>query len=168
VLAINKMDLVDYSEAVYKFILKDYAAFAKNLGMTDFEAIPMSALKGDNVIEAGDAMDWYEGPSLLRYLETVSVARARTAAGFRMPVQWVNRPNLDFRGFAGRIVSGQIQPGDKIMAMPSGKQSTIKKIISMDRDLEQAGPDQSVTLTLDDEIDITRGNIICDIESGGF
>ena len=162
VLAVNKMDLVDYSQQVFSDIEIAYRAFAKELGgIEHITAIPMSALEGDNIIERSKAMDWYNGPVLLEHLETVGVRDVAQAKAFRMPVQWVNRPNLDFRGFSGFISSGAVKPGDQIKVLPSAKESTVARIVTMDGDLDEAVAGQSVTLTLEDEIDISRGDMIC-------
>ena len=161
VLAINKMDLVDYSKEVFERIEEEYRAFATPLGITDIVAIPVSALVGDNVIEPSAKMDWYHGSTLMGHLETVKVDDDLRAKPFRMPVQWVNRPNLDFRGFSGFVGSGSIRPGDRIKALPSAKESKVARIVTQDGDLEEAIAGQSVTLTLEDEIDISRGDVIC-------
>ncbi len=161
VLAVNKMDLVDYEQSVFDSILADYSAFAANIGITDFTAIPISGFKGDNITGASDKTLWYTGPSLIHHLESVEVdAAAAQEQPFRMPVQWVNRPNLDFRGFAGQIASGTIRPGDPVRIVPSGKTSTVKTITTFDGDLDQAVAGQSVTLTLADEVDCSRGDLI--------
>ena len=161
VVAINKMDLVGYSEATFRRILDDYRAFAAQLGLEDIVAIPMSALKGDNITSQSEQMGWYHGPTLMGYLETVEVDQKRRLKGpFRLPVQWVNRPNLDFRGFAGTIASGVIEPGAPIRVQPSGRTSTIKRIVTADGDLPRAIAGQSVTLVLEDEVDISRGDVI--------
>ncbi|MHA3841486.1 sulfate adenylyltransferase subunit CysN [Sphingomonas aestuarii] len=161
VLAVNKMDLVGYDSARFEEIVADYRAFATSIGIEAFTAIPISGLGGDNIAAKSDATPWYAGPSLLDHLESVEVARdaARTAP-FRMPVQWVNRPNLDFRGFAGLIASGTVRPGDPIRVLPSGRTSTIGRIVTFDGDLTEASAGQSVTLTLADEIDCSRGDVI--------
>ncbi len=165
VLAINKMDLMEYSEETFDQIVSDYTEFGKQIGIEHFTAIPVSALKGDNVIHPSTAMPWYHGTTLMSYLETVKInADLMQASPFRMPVQWVNRPNLDFRGFAGTIASGVIKPGDSIRVQPSGKQSSINRIVTKDGDLEQAVAGQSITLTLNDEIDISRGDVISTID----
>ena len=161
VVAINKMDLVGYSEATFNRILDDYRAFAAQLGLEDIVAIPMSALKGDNITSPSEQMGWYHGPTLMGYLETVEVDQKRRLKGsFRLPVQWVNRPNLDFRGFAGTIASGVIEPGAAIRVQPSGRTSTVKRIVTADGDLPRAIAGQSVTLVLEDEVDISRGDVI--------
>jgi bifunctional enzyme CysN/CysC len=160
VLCINKMDLVDWSQHVYNEIDEDYRAFARTLGIPSVVTIPVSALEGDNVTEHSARMPWYNGPALMSYLETVDVESDDQAKPFRMPVQWVNRPNLDFRGFCGQIASGTVRPGDRIKALPSGRESTIARIVTYDGDLDQAVAGQSVTLTLADEIDVSRGDVI--------
>jgi len=161
VLAINKMDIINYSKETYLQIVEDYTEFGKQIGIEHFTAIPVSALKGDNIIEPSPMMPWYQGTTLMSYLETVKInAEQMQEADFRMPVQWVNRPNLDFRGFTGTVVSGVIKPGDSIRVQPSGKQSSVQRIVTMDGDLNQAVAGQSITLTLNDEIDISRGDMI--------
>ena len=161
IVAINKMDLVDYSETVFRRIVEEYREFAARIGIEDVTFIPMSAFKGDNITASSEAMPWYEGTTLMACLETVELDGSRMErTPFRLPVQWVNRPNLDFRGFAGTVVSGTIRPGDRVRAQPSGKESTVARIITRDGDLSQAVPGQSVTLTLTDEIDISRGDMI--------
>ena len=161
VLAVNKMDLVGYSQARFDEIVRDYTAFAKQIGMADFLPIPLSGLKGDNMIAKSPEMPWYDGPSLLEHLETAPVNNSRMIdRPFRMPVQWVNRPNLDFRGFAGQIGAGVVRTGDAIRVLPSGKTTTVKSIVTYDGDLDQAVAGQSVTLTFADEIDCSRGDVI--------
>ena len=164
VLAINKMDLVGYSQDVYNDIVDDFYAFADELA-TDLEIqpIPMSALEGVNITSKSNETDWYDGPSLMDYLETVPVGDRRLNASFRMPVQWVNRPNLDFRGFSGQIAAGTVKPGDRVKSMPSGKQSTIQRIVTATGDLDEAIAGQSITLTLDDEIDCSRGDVLVSV-----
>ncbi len=161
VLAVNKMDLVGYDQAVFDRIRADYAAFAQGIGIADFTAIPISGFKGDNITAPSANTPWYTGPALLPHLETVELEDTRDQAGaFRMPVQWVNRPNLDFRGFCGLISSGQVRPGDAVRVLPGGKTSTVARIVALegDRDLAVAG--ESVTLTLADEIDCSRGQVL--------
>ncbi|WP_323022047.1 sulfate adenylyltransferase subunit CysN [Pararhodobacter sp.] len=161
VLAVNKMDLVGYDQAVFDRIVADYRAFATSIGIADFTAIPISGFKGDNITAPSANTPWYQGPSLLPYLESVEVdASADQAKPFRLPVQWVNRPNLDFRGFAGMIASGVVRPGDEVRVLPSGKTSKVARIVALegDRDLAVAG--ESVTITLTDEIDCSRGQVI--------
>ena len=161
VLAVNKMDLVDYSENTFQSIVEEYNEFAQQLDIENITAIPMSALQGDNIVERSSNMSWFHGTTLLSFLETVKVdndlMRNKPA---RLPVQWVNRPNLDFRGYAGTLVSGSIKPGDAIRVQPSGKISSIKSIITVDGEQAEAIAGQSVTLTLEDEIDISRGDVI--------
>lgn len=162
VLAINKMDLVDYDEAVFKKIERDFLEFAEELSAgIEIQAIPMSALEGSNITGASDKTPWYNGPSLMEYLETVPVDDARISAPFRMPVQWVNRPNLDFRGFSGQIASGAIKPGDRVKTLPSAKETTIERVVVHGGDLNEAVAGQSVTLTFADEVDTSRGDVIC-------
>jgi len=185
VLAINKMDLVDYSESKFNVIRKEYELFAKDLGFEQITAIPLSALKGTNVIHSGckpeavsgkkdqklkaDSLQltadgsltpWYQGPTLLNYLETVEINDIAESKPFRMRVQWVNRPDLDFRGFCGTIASGKICPGDEVVVPSSGQQSKVARIVTMDGDLEEAIAGQAITLTLEDEIDISRGDML--------
>ena len=161
VLAVNKMDLVDYSQADFDAIVADYAAFAQGIGITGFTAIPISGFRGDNITAPSVNTPWYQGPSLIRHLETVEVnAVADQARPFRMPVQWVNRPDLDFRGFAGLVSGGSIRPGDAVRILPSGKTSRIARIVTMDGDLDVAVAGKSVTLTLADEVDCSRGDVI--------
>ena len=165
VLAVNKMDLIDYSEKVFNEIVDDFKTFADQLDIPNLHAIPVSALAGDNVVDGSRYMPWYEGPSLLAYLEGVDVEAEETSLPFRMPVQWVNRPDLDFRGYAGRIAGGIVRPGDDVRVLPSGKQSKIARIVTMDSDLDEGVSGQSVTLTLTDEIDISRGDVIATSET---
>ena len=161
VVCVNKMDLMDYSKDVFEKIEADYRAFAATLGATDITMIPASALKGDNIVERSAHMPWYHGATLMSHLETVPVGNDDADKAFFMPVQWVNRPNLDFRGFSGTVASGRIKPGDAIRALPSGKTSTVDRIVTMDGDLSEASAAQAVTITLADEIDISRGDVIC-------
>ena len=160
VLAINKLDIVDYSQEVFEQIDADYRAFASRLGIEHIQSIPLSALRGDNITEPSPNTPWYQGPSLMQFLETVELEQAREDAPLRMPVQWVNRPNLDFRGFSGRILGGSVRPGDAIRVLPSGKTSRVERIVTLNGDLPRAITGQSVTLTLSDEIDISRGDVI--------
>ncbi|HEY5365724.1 MAG TPA: sulfate adenylyltransferase subunit CysN [Casimicrobiaceae bacterium] len=159
VLAINKMDLVGYSQAVYDAIEAEYRAFAAALGQHDVTCIPLSAVHGDNVVASLGNTGWYRGPMLMEHLETVVVGDALASGAFRMPVQWVNRPNLDFRGFAGTIVSGSVRAGDPIDVQPSGLRSRVARIVTADGDLDVAIANQAVTLTLTDEIDVSRGDV---------
>lgn len=162
VLAINKMDLVGYKQGTFDAIDAEFRDFAQKLtGIETITSIPMSALKGDNIVERSVDTDWYHGPTLIAYLETVQVADALAEQPFRMPVQWVNRPDLDFRGFAGQIAGGTIKLGDRIKALPSSKESSVKTIHTMDGELDEAVAGQSVTITLADEIDISRGDTLC-------
>ncbi len=160
IVAINKMDLVDYSEEVFRNIVSTYQDFSEKLDIHDIVFIPVSALKGDNVTTRSDNMPWYEGSTLLHYLETVHVTADRNLLDFRFPVQHVIRPNLDFRGFAGRITSGTISTGEEIAVLPSGKTSTVESIVTYDDNLKEAFTPQSVVITLTDEIDISRGDMI--------
>ena len=162
VLAVNKMDLVEYSQEVFDQIVADYTAFAHSIGISDFTAIPISGFKGDNITALSDNTPWYSGPALLPHLETVDISSTREpqTAAFRMPVQWVNRPNLDFRGFAGLIASGVVQPGDPVRVLPSGKTSKVAKIVTFGGDRALAVAGEAVTLTLEDEIDCSRGQVI--------
>ena len=162
VLAINKMDLVDYSQEVFERIQAQYLAFAKQIGLPSVTVIPISGVAGDNIVERSANTPWYTGPVLMPHLETVSIDEEfLEKQPFRMPVQWVNRPNLDFRGFAGTIAGGSITPGARIRVLPSGQESTVTRIVSADGDLPIAVANQSITLTLADEIDISRGDVIC-------
>ena len=161
VLAVNKMDLVGYDQRVFDTIVADYRAFATAIGITDFTAIPISGFVGDNIASRSDAMPWYAGPSLIEHLERIDVETdVAQARPFRMPVQWVNRPDHDFRGFSGLIASGRVKPGDAVRILPSGRISHIARIVTMDGDLPEAVAGQSVTLTLADEVDCSRGDVI--------
>jgi bifunctional enzyme CysN/CysC len=161
VLAVNKMDLIGYDKATFDNIVAEYGEFARSIGIEEFTAIPISGFKGDNITGPSEFTPWYKGPALLPFLESVEVdVTADQEQPFRLPVQWVNRPNLDFRGFAGMIASGTVRPGDQVRVLPSGKTSTVSRIVSLegDRDLAVAG--ESVTITLADEIDCSRGQVI--------
>ena len=160
VLAVNKMDLVDYDRSAFDSIVADYRAFADRLGIDAFTPIPISGFRGDNVAHASDAMDWFTGAPLLTHLESIEVGVADGDSPLRMPVQWVNRPDLDFRGFAGTIASGSVRRGDPVRVLPSGKTSAVARIATFDGDLDEAGAGRSVTLTLTDEIDCSRGDVI--------
>ena len=160
VLAINKMDLVAWSQTRFDEIVADYRAFADQIGLGRFTAIPMSALKGDNITEPSQDLGWYAGPPLLRWLEDAPVEDDLRSRPFRMPVQWVNRPDLDFRGFAGLVASGAIRPGDRIKVLPSGRESAVARIVTSAGDLAEAVAGQSVTLTLTDEVDVSRGDVL--------
>ncbi|ACG78674.1 sulfate adenylate transferase, subunit 1/adenylylsulfate kinase cysN/C [Phenylobacterium zucineum HLK1] len=160
VLAINKMDLVDWSREVFDAIVEEYRDFARQIGLTEFTAIPMSALKGDNITDGSANTPWYSGPPLMRWLEDAPAQEDLREKPFRMPVQWVNRPNLDFRGFSGLVASGAVKPGDKVKVLPSGRESTVDRIVTLRGDLPEAVAGQSVTLTLKDEIDVSRGDVL--------
>ena len=159
--AINKMDLVDYSEARFRELADDYASLPAEIRAEHTVFIPVSGLRGDNVLEPGEHLGWYEGPTLLRYLEEVEIDEGRLQrAPFRFPVQWVNRPDNEFRGFAGTVAAGVVSPGDRIVVLPSGRESVVDRIVTFDGDLDAAGAGQSVTLTLKDELDVSRGDLI--------
>lgn len=160
VLAVNKMDLVSFSKEVFDRIVADYHDFIDPLGIPDVQCIPLSALDGDNVVEHSDRTPWYEGPSLLEFLETVHIANDHNLTDFRYPVQYVLRPNLDFRGFCAKVASGVVRKGDPVVALPSGKTSRVKSIVTYDGELDYAFPPQCVTLTLEDEIDVSRGEML--------
>ena len=161
VLAVNKMDLIDYDQAKYDAIVAEYTAFAASIGISDFTPMPISGFKGDNITEISANTPWYNGRPLMAHLETVALDNdADQKKPLRMAVQWVNRPNLDFRGFSGQIATGAVHPGDAIRVLPSGKTSTIKKIVTLDGALQEAVAGQSVTLCFDDEIDCSRGDVI--------
>ncbi|PZU14010.1 MAG: adenylyl-sulfate kinase [Sphingobium sp.] len=166
VLAVNKMDLVEYDQAVFNRIVMTYRAFASDLGITRFTAIPISGFKGDNISLPSDKTPWYGGPTLIEHLETVEVLSSLDAEKpFRMAVQWVNRPNLDFRGFSGQIATGTVAPGDAVRVLPSGRTSTITRIVTLDGDLDRAVAGQSVTLCFADEIDCSRGDVIASADA---
>ncbi len=161
ILAVNKMDLVDFSQSIFEEIVSDYTKFAQSIGIEDFTAIPISGFKGDNITALSTNTSWYQGAPLMHHLETVELEEAASQqADFSMPVQWVNRPDLDFRGFAGKVASGAIKQGDEVRILPSGRTSRVDRIVTFDGDLEQATAGQSVTLTLTDEIDCSRGQVI--------
>ncbi|MBN8846215.1 MAG: sulfate adenylyltransferase subunit CysN [Sphingomonadales bacterium] len=161
VLAVNKMDLVGYDKAVFDRITLAYRAFASEIGITNFTAIPISGFKGDNITALSDNTPWFKGPALIEHLENVEIGSAADEAKpFRMPVQWVNRPNLDFRGFSGQLATGKVRSGDAVRILPSGKTTTVSRIVTLDGDLEEAVAGQSVTLTLADEVDCSRGDVI--------
>lgn len=160
VVAVNKMDLVDYNQEVFEQIKADYLAFSEKLKPAEFHFVPMSALDGDNVVNPSNNMPWYEGPVLMQLLENVQIAEDRNYDDFRFPVQYVNRPNLNFRGFCGTVSSGVVRKGDEITVLPSNKKSRIKSIVTFDEELELAYADMAITLTLEDEIDISRGDMI--------
>ena len=161
VLAVNKMDLIDYDETKFNAIVSDYAKFAESIGIESFHAVPISGLAGDNITSRSDNTDWYGGPVLIDLLETMQISNtASQEMPFRMPVQWVNRPNLDFRGFSGLIASGTVKPGDELRSLPSGKTSTVKSVVTMDGELDDAVAGQSITITLEEEIDCSRGDVL--------
>ena len=160
ILAVNKMDLVDWDQKTFDAIEAEYRAFAEGLAIEDIHAIPLSALTGDNVFSKGEATPWYDGPALMDLLETIEIPRGDDAKAFRMPVQWVNRPNLDFRGFAGTIASGRIAVGDTVVAALSGRSSKVTRIVGPSGDMDSAGAGRSVTICLADEIDISRGDVL--------
>jgi bifunctional enzyme CysN/CysC len=158
--AINKMDLVDYSQAVFEQIRNDYLAFAANLDLHDVRCIPLSALKGDNVVRRSEKMPWYEGQGLMDLLDSIEIAKDQNYDNPRFPVQYVNRPNLDFRGYSGTVAAGVFRKGDVVMALPSRKTSRIASIVTFDGELDKAFPPQAVTFTLEDEIDVSRGDML--------
>lgn len=160
VLAVNKMDLVDFDKQIFDKIVSDYKEFVSSLNILDITYIPLSALDGDNVVDKSDRTPWYDGPSLLDFLETVPIDQDRNFEDFRYPVQYVLRPNLDFRGFCGKVSSGIIRKGDTVMALPSRKTSKVKSIVTYDGELDYAFPPQCVTITLEDEIDVSRGEML--------
>ena len=160
IVAVNKMDLKDYSETVYEEIKADYLEFSKQLEITDIQFIPLSALDGDNVVNVSENTPWYKGETLMTMLEQVEINDDINADDFRFPVQYVNRPNLNFRGFAGTVVSGQIKPGDNITALPSGKQSKVKALVNFEGEQDRVYAPLTTTITLEDEIDISRGDMI--------
>jgi len=162
-LAVNKMDLVDYDESTYRAIVASYEQFANELAELNVTAIPISALKGDNIIHASKNTPWYAGPTLLEALETVEVDTDVGGKAFRMPVQWVNRPDLNFRGYSGTIASGQIEPGTEVKILPSERTSVVARVVTYDGDLSTAVAGQAVTLVLADEVDVSRGDVICSV-----
>ena len=160
IVAINKMDLVDFSEDRFEEIKAEYLEFSKQLDLPDIQFVPISALKGDNVVSLSESMDWYQGEPLMETLETVEIANDQNFDDLRFPVQYVNRPNLDFRGYCGTLTSGIVRPGDEVTVLPSGKSSKVKSIVTYEGEIEEAFPPMAVTLTLEDEIDISRGDIL--------
>jgi bifunctional enzyme CysN/CysC len=160
VLAVNKLDLLDFSQDVFKRIEAEYRGFAAEIGLHDIVCIPISALRGDNVAEPSVHTPWYDGPTLVEHLETVAVPVAGEDGPFRLPVQWVNRPDLDFRGFSGMIVGGSVHPGDRVQVLPSGRETTVSRLVSADGDLAEAVAGQSITVTLEDDVDVSRGDVI--------
>ena len=165
VLAVNKMDLIGFDRARFEAIVADYRAFAAQLAPCTLTAVPICALDGDNVTGASERMPWYDGPALLHHLETVPVGASRPGAPFRLPVQWVNRPDPQFRGFAGTIVSGTIRPGERVRVLPRGQESRIARIVTRDGDLAEAIAEQAVTLVLEDEIDVSRGDVFSSVDA---
>jgi bifunctional enzyme CysN/CysC len=166
VLAVNKMDLVDYDQAIFERIVADYRVFAQEIGIASFVPIPISGFKGDNITSLSPNTPWYAGTTLVDHLETVEIdASVDQARPFRMPVQWVNRPNLDFRGFSGLIASGSVKQGDRIRVLPSGRTSTVSRIVTLGGDLDEAVAGQSVTICFADEVDCSRGDVISSAES---
>ncbi len=160
IVAVNKMDLLEFDQAVFERIRQDYLAFAKALDIHDIRFLPLSALRGDNVVSPSERMPWYDGPSLMQLLDSIRLDADQALQAFRLPVQYVNRPNLDFRGFCGTIAAGIIRPGDQVTVLPSGRQSRVRAIVTTDGELPVAVTGQAVTLTLEDEIDISRGDMI--------
>ncbi len=160
IVAVNKMDLVEHSQETYDNIKRDYLEFVQGLGERDIEFVPMSALNGDNVVNRSNEMDWYQGSTLLELLETVKLDNDVTDNGARLPVQYVNRPNLDFRGFCGTLAAGTVSVGDAITVLPSGKTSSVKSIVTFEGELDSASQGQAITLTLNDEVDVSRGDMI--------
>ena len=160
IVAINKMDLVDFSEERFEEIKAEYIEFSKQLDLPDIQFVPMSALKGDNVVNSSESMSWYQGKPLMDALENVELANDQNFDDLRFPVQYVNRPNLDFRGYCGTLTSGIVRPGDEVTVLPSGKSSTVKSIVTFEGEIEEAFPPMAVTLTLEDEIDISRGDVL--------
>ena len=160
IVAVNKMDLMDYSQEVYQKIKADYREMAKNFNIDDIRFVPISALNGDNVVKSSEVMDWYPGATLMKLLETVKIDQDKDLEHMRFPVQYVNRPNLNFRGFCGTLASGLVQVGDEVTALPSGKSSRVKSIYTFDGDLDTARPGQAITLILEDEIDVSRGDML--------
>jgi sulfate adenylyltransferase subunit 1 len=165
VVAVNKMDLLDFNQEVFNKIQADFTDFVKDFGDLDIHYVPLSALNGDNVVNPSERCDWYQGGTLLQLLETIDTQRELTQLPVRFPVQYVQRPNLDFRGFAGTLASGVIKVGDELVALPSGKRSKVERIVTFDGDLAQAVAGQAVTITLEDEIDISRGDLLAQPET---
>jgi bifunctional enzyme CysN/CysC len=162
VLAVNKMDLIGYAQQPFEQLVDTYREFAARIELTDITAIPLSAVFGDNIVEHGERMPWYAGPTLMQHLETVDITAPIATTAFRMPIQWVNRPNADFRGFAGRLVSGSLRAGDRVQALPSGRETEVTRIVTAAGDLPVAIAGQCVTVTLADEIDLGRGDLLAD------
>ena len=164
VLAVNKMDLVGHDQAVFDAIVADYGAFAAGIGIERVTAIPLSGLTGANVAAPSDTMPWYGGPTLLRHLETVWIGDGARDGPFRLPVQWVNRPDLDFRGFAGLVTGGTVRPGDAVRVVPSGRITSVSRVVDTDGDREEAVAGEAVTLVLADEVDCSRGDVIAGVD----
>ena len=160
ILAVNKMDLVDFDQAVFERLCDEYRQFASRLDVPDMRFVPVSALRGDNVAHDSPRTPWYRGGSLLNLLETIYIGSDRNLTDFRFPVQWVNRPHLDFRGFSGTVASGVVRVGDEVLALPSRRKSRVKSIVAFDGEFPEAYPPLSVTLTLEDEVDVTRGDVL--------
>ncbi len=160
IVAINKMDLKNYDRTIYEKIENDYREMAQSFDIKDLHFVPISALKGDNVVSASESMEWYKGPTLMHLLETVSVTQDEDFEHMRFPVQYVNRPNLNFRGFCGTLASGIVKAGDDITVLPSGKKSKVKTLYTFDGDLDCAHPNQAITITLEDEVDVSRGDML--------
>jgi bifunctional enzyme CysN/CysC len=160
VLVVNKLDLVGYAQEVFDRVASDFRAFASEIGIDEVVCIPLSALRGDNVTERSVHTPWYSGPTLLSHLETVEIEGARKDGPFRMPVQWVNRPDHEFRGFSGMVVGGSVRPGDRVRVLPSGRESTVARLVTLDGDLAEADVGQSITVTLADEVDVSRGDVL--------
>src|SRR5262249_35713233 len=158
--AVNKMDLVGFNRETFETIERTYRQFASQIGLEKVQAIPVSAVYGDNIVQPSPNMDWYAGPTLMDFLETVPTEDETANLPFRMPVQWVNRPNHEFRGFAGTITSGSVRPGDRLRVVPSGRDAEVGRIVTWDGDLEVAVAGQSVTLTLTSEVDVSRGDVL--------
>ncbi len=165
VLAVNKMDLVNHDEAVYRKIEADYREFAKDAHLATLQPIPLAAVHGDNVMKASGNMPWYQGPTLFEHLDTIDVSHKATREAFRLPIQWVNRPNLNYRGFCGRIAEGKVRPGDKVRILPSGRTTTVKSIDFFEQELAEAEEGASITLTLNEEVDVSRGDLIVAADS---
>ncbi|WP_293766124.1 sulfate adenylyltransferase subunit CysN [uncultured Aquitalea sp.] len=160
IVAVNKMDLVEHNEDTYQRIRDEYLTFAEHLDIPDIRFVPISALRGDNVVTRSENMAWYQGSTLMELLESVQISHDVALDAFRLPVQYVNRPNLDFRGFCGTIVAGEVRPGDAVKVLPSGKQSRVKSLVTYEGELESAFVGQAITVTLEDEIDISRGDLL--------
>ncbi len=161
IVAVNKMDLVEYKQSIFDDVKKEYIAFSQQLGFDDIQVLPLSALRGDNVVNNTKELGWFTGPTMMQALEDVKIGEIKSNDEFRLPIQWVNRPNSEFRGFSGSIAGGLVKVGDSITVLPSGKQSTVKSIVTFDGELASAENGQAITITLNDEIDISRGDMLC-------